>query len=64
MRREKISSEEKIAELLDELAETEDSVTEREHAAERAAAAVVDLFERIAIFRRCHYKIDIFNFQQ
>ena len=58
LRREKISSEEEIAELLDDLAETEESVTEREHVAERAAATVVGLFERIAMFRRWHCRID------
>ena len=52
LRREKIASEEKIAVLIAELAETEDSVNERERAAQRAIAAVTDLSTRLATFRR------------
>ena len=52
LRRDKIASEEKIAVLIAELAETEDSVNDRECAAQRATAAVTDLSTRLTTFRR------------
>ena len=55
LRREKIASEEKIAVLIAELAESEDSVNERERAVQRASAVVADLTTRLSSFRRHGY---------
>ena len=52
LRREKIASEENIAVLIAELAETEDSVNERERGTQRAINAVTELSTRLAAFRR------------